>query len=68
MDIKEIFKMSPARRISLVQEIWDSIPEDSIELSDSIKKELDIRLESYNSKEMELYTLDEVWKKLDEEE
>lgn len=39
-----------------------------IELSDSIKEELDKRLESHYAKEMEYFTLDEVRRKLDEEE
>ena len=65
MDIKEILKMSPSKRILLAQEIWDSVPEDSIELSQSIKEELDNRLSAHYSGEMEYFTLDEIKKKLD---
>lgn len=64
MDIKEILKMSASRRILLAQEIWDSVPENSIELTDSIKKELDNRLESHESKVMKYYTMDEIKNKL----
>lgn len=67
MDIKEILNMSPSRRILLAQEIWDSVPKDSIELSESIKMELDNRLNLHNSNEMEYFTLDEVKNKLAEE-
>ena len=67
MDIKKILKMSTSRRILLAQEIWDSVPENSIELSDSIIEELDNRLKLHNSKEMEYYTLDEIKNKLAED-
>lgn len=67
MDIKEILKMSASRRILLAQEIWDSIPENSIELSDSVKQELENRLKIHDSNEMEYYTINEVQKKLAEE-
>ncbi len=64
MDIKEILKMSASRRILLAQEIWDSVPENSIELSDSVKNELDNRLKIHDANEMEYYTIDEVKNKL----
>lgn len=67
MDIKEILKMSASRRILLAQEIWDSVPENSIELSDSIKQELDNRLKIHDSNEMEYYSMEEVKKKLAQE-
>jgi putative addiction module component (TIGR02574 family) len=67
MDIKEILKMSASRRILLAQEIWDSVPENSIKLSDSIKKELDNRLKSHEYEGMKYYTMEEVKNKLDEE-
>lgn len=65
MNLKEeISKMSSSRRILLVQEIWDSIPEDSIELSEPIKKELDNRLELHNSGKMEYLSIDDFRKEL----
>jgi len=67
MDIKEILKMSASRRILLAQEIWDSVPENSIELSDSIKQELDNRLKIHDSNEMKYFTLEEVKNKLAQE-
>lgn len=59
--------MSASRRILLAQEIWDSVPENHIELSDSIKQELDNRLKIHDNNEMEYYTIEEVQKKLAEE-
>jgi len=59
--------MSASRRILLAQEIWDSVPENSIELSDPIKKELDNRLISHESKVIKYYTMEEIKKKLAEE-
>ncbi len=65
MNIKEeISKMSSTRRILLAQEIWDSIPGDSIELSESIKQELDNRLELHNSGKMEYLSIDDFRKEL----
>ncbi len=67
MDIKKYLKMSTSRRILLAQEIWDSVPEDSIELSDSIKEELENRLNLHNSNDMKYFTLDELKNKLAED-
>jgi len=56
--------MSASRRVLLAQEIWESVPENSIEFSDSIKKELDNRLKSHESKVMKFYTIEEIKNKL----
>lgn len=42
-------RLSPAERIDLAMELWDSLPEDSIEpvLTESQRAELDVRLEEY---------------------
>jgi putative addiction module component (TIGR02574 family) len=65
MNIKEeISKMSSSRRILLVQEIWHSIREDSIELSEPIRKELENRLELHNAGKMEYLSIDDVRKEL----
>jgi putative addiction module component (TIGR02574 family) len=53
MDIKEtrkqIMKLSMAERIILVEEIWDDIAaeQESVELSEAQKPELDRRLDAY---------------------
>jgi len=57
MDIQEIIKLSPSKRILLVQEIWDSLDSDSIELTDAIKKELDNRLERHEKGEGQNFTV-----------
>ena len=67
MDKNEILKLSPSERILLAQEIWDSIPEKSIGITDPIKKELDRRLESHRKKDMLYFTPDEIRNKLAED-
>ncbi len=48
---QEIKKLSVAERILLVEEIWDSIVADqeSLELTEAQKRELDRRLEAYQA-------------------
>lgn len=48
---QEIQKLSVAERILLVEEIWDSIVADqeSLELTEAQKRELDQRLEAYQA-------------------
>lgn len=48
---KEAKKLSIAERISLVEEIWDSIAEENgcFEMSEAQKQELDRRLESFRA-------------------
>lgn len=48
---EEAKKLSIAERITLVEEIWDSIAEENgcFELSEVQKKELDRRLESFHA-------------------
>lgn len=60
MEIKGIKNIPVAKRILLVQEIWDSIEDkQEIELSDEIKIELDNRLERHNSGKAKYYSLEE---------
>jgi putative addiction module component (TIGR02574 family) len=50
VSIKDVLELSPAERILLVEEIWDSIatvPE-AVELTDAQRQELDARLEEYH--------------------
>ncbi len=49
--IEEIKKLSVAERILLVEEIWDSIAADqeSLELPEHQKRELDRRLEAFRN-------------------
>lgn len=47
MQVSEIFKLSVAERIQIVEDIWDSITPEDLELSDAQKSELDKRLLNY---------------------
>jgi putative addiction module component (TIGR02574 family) len=49
MQVSEIFQLSVAERIQIVEDIWDSISKnpDELELSEAEKLELDKRLASY---------------------
>ena len=59
MDITEIKKLPKAKQILLVQDIWDLLEKDALELTDEIKAELDNRLKHHNSGEGKYYTLEE---------
>ena len=62
--VAEIFELSVAERIQIVEDIWDSIsnaPEELV-LSEAEKLELDKRLESYNQNPNEGIEW-ETWKK-----
>jgi len=60
MEIKNLFKYSNAEKIVLAEQLWDSISKKEVELSDELKKELDIRLQNFEEGKSELYTWDEV--------
>ena len=60
MEIKNLSKYSNAEKIVLAEQLWDSISKKEIEISDDVKKELDIRLRNLEEGKTELYTWDEV--------
>ncbi|MEO0902759.1 MAG: addiction module protein, partial [Bacteroidota bacterium] len=62
MNIQEIKKLSVAKKIVLAQDIWESI-DDSIELTDEIKAELDSRIERHQKGEGKYFTLEEAKEK-----
>ena len=66
ISIKEIKKLSIAERIILVEKIWDSIPENSeeITISPSDQKKLNKRLELLESGKAKTTTWDNVKNKL----
>jgi putative addiction module component (TIGR02574 family) len=64
MEIKNLSKYSIAEKIVLAEQLWDSISKKEIEISDDVKKELDIRLQNLEEGKSELYTWDEVKKHL----
>ena len=60
MEIKNLSKYSNAEKIVLAEQLWDSISKNELEMSDELKKELDIRLKNLEEGKTELYTWDEV--------
>ncbi len=60
IDISEIKKLSVEERIQMVEAIWDSIDQDTSELTDEQKRELERRLELIESGQAKMYTWDEV--------
>jgi len=42
----EISRLSPAERLALIEQLWDSLDQDQIPLTESQRAELDRRLES----------------------
>jgi putative addiction module component (TIGR02574 family) len=51
VSITDVLELSPAERILLVEEIWDSIANvpEAVELSDAQREELDRRLTAYRA-------------------
>ncbi len=60
MEIKNLSKYSNAEKIVLAEQLWDSISKKELEISDELKKELDIRLKNLEEGKTELYSWDEV--------
>ena len=64
IDIKEIKKLSVEERILMVEEIWDSIAEDTtsekLQISEEEKKKILDRFEDYKSGKQKTYSWDEV--------
>ena len=60
MKIKDLAKYSNAEKIALAEQLWDSVSKKDIELSDEIKKEIDVRLQNVEEGKTEYYTWDEV--------
>jgi putative addiction module component (TIGR02574 family) len=60
MEIKNLSKYSNSEKIVLAEQLWDSISKKELEISDDLKRELDIRLQNLEEGKTELYTWDEV--------
>lgn len=60
MEIKNLSKYSNAEKIILAEQLWDSVSKKELEISDEIKRELDIRLQNLEDGKSELYTWEEV--------
>ena len=62
--MKNLSKYSNAEKIVLAEQLWDSVSKKELEISDELKRELDIRLQNLEEGKSELYTWDEVKKHL----
>lgn len=60
MGIKNLSKYSNAEKIVLAEQLWDSVSKNELEISDDVKRELDIRIKKIEEGKTELYTWDEV--------
>ena len=60
MEIKNLSKYNNAEKIILAEQIWDSVSKNELEISDALKRELDVRLQILEEGKPELYTWDEV--------
>lgn len=60
MEIKDLSKYSNAEKIVLAEQLWDSVSKNDLEISDDVKRELDIRIKNLEEGKMELYTWDKV--------
>jgi putative addiction module component (TIGR02574 family) len=64
MEIKNLSKYSNAEKIVLAEQLWDSVSKKELEISDELKRELDIRLQNLEDGKSEIYTWEEVKKHL----
>ena len=60
MQIKNLSKYSNAEKIVLAEQLWDSVSKNDLEISDEVKKELDIRIQNLEEGKTELYSSEEV--------
>ncbi|GEC73401.1 putative addiction module component, TIGR02574 family [Flavobacterium flevense] len=60
MEIKNLSKYSDAEKIVLAEQLWDSVSKKDLEISDEVKRELDIRIQNLEEGKTELYTWEEV--------
>lgn len=60
MEIKNLSKYSNAEKIVLAEQLWDSVSKKDLEISDDVKRELDIRIKNLEEGTTELYTWEEV--------
>lgn len=60
MEIKNLSKCSNAEKNVLAEQLWDSVSKGDLDISDDVKKELDIRIQNLEEGKSELYSWDEV--------
>lgn len=66
MKLDFLENMTTKEKVVLVEEIWDNIEKDYIEISNAQKKELNRRIELIDKGEAKFYTIDEVFDRLKE--
>ena len=64
MSIQEILKMPVSDRISLVEQIWDSLDTSDVQITSAQKKELDHRMALDQEGKMSWHTIEEAKSKL----
>ena len=62
VNVKEILKLSEGERITLMEEIWNSLDHKNIKLTNAQKAELDRRLARYKKGITKFYSWEEVKK------
>jgi putative addiction module component (TIGR02574 family) len=60
MNIQEILKLPASERLKMVEQIWDSLDPNEIQISQSQKDELDHRIDLDRAGKMSWYSVDEV--------
>ena len=60
METKDLSKYSNAEKIVLAEQLWDSVSKNDLEISEDVKKELDIRIQNLEEGKTDLYTWNEV--------
>ncbi len=60
MKIKDIEKYTNAEKILLAEELWESVSKEKLELSDSMKQELDRRISLVEEDKTDFYTWEDV--------
>ena len=60
MKIKDLDKYTNAEKILLAEELWESVSKEKLELSDSMKQELDRRISLVEEDKTDFYTWEDV--------
>lgn len=60
MKIKDLDKYTNAEKILLAEELWESVSKEKLELSDTVKQELDRRISLVEEDKTEFYTWEDV--------
>lgn len=64
MSLQEILKLPADERLSLIEQIWDSINKDELEIPETHKRELDRRLKLINEDRAKWISYDQMKKQI----